>query len=227
MPALTAPHRDLKHRILKHRIAPQKPRTDPVTPKGGQDGRGNLRENREDPAPTVGVVGDIIALQTMPINAQTPHGLCSDVACRVMIKNSPALCRREPHFYQLARLATAILVGAVPSVASAPPNSAASRPKNTASNSLKPRSVLQEFLRRGGPKVACPPFPSQHLAPQRALVALHIGPRTRRVALPALPSTHLAPAGSSVEETQPEFVRCENLSPELPKVEPSARVFSR
>ena len=60
---------------------------------------------------------------------QTPHGLSSDAACRVMIKNSPALCRREPHFYQLARLATAILVGAVPSVASARPNSAASRPK--------------------------------------------------------------------------------------------------
>ena len=179
MPALTAPRR-----APKHRIAPQKPRTDPVTPKGGQDGRGNLRENREDPAPTVGVVGDIIALQTMPIDAQSPHGLCSDVECRVA-------------------------------------------PRNTASNSLKPRSVLQEFLRRGRPKVACPPFPSQHLAPQRALVALHIGPRTRRVALPALPSTHLAPAGSSVEETQPEPIGCQHLSPELPKVEPSACVFSR
>ncbi|KQM09198.1 MAG: hypothetical protein AL399_03285 [Candidatus [Bacteroides] periocalifornicus] len=125
----------IPHRILKPRIAPPpKHRTDPVTsdggqdgrgrgylsdlhvdpvtPKGGQDGRGNLRENREDPAPTVGVGVDIIASQMPPINA-APAQFCSDAACRVMIKNSPALCRREPHFYQLARLATAILVGAV------------------------------------------------------------------------------------------------------------------
>ena len=48
---------------------------DPVTPKGGQDGRGNLRENREDPAPTVGVGVDIIAIQTMPINADPAQSL--------------------------------------------------------------------------------------------------------------------------------------------------------
>ena len=46
-------------------------------------GRGNLRENREDPAPTVGICGDGMACRTaiqMPI-----HGLCSDVARRVAI----------------------------------------------------------------------------------------------------------------------------------------------
>ena len=160
----------IPHRILKPRIAPPpKHRTDPVTsdggqdgrgrgylsdlhvdpvtPKGGQDGRGNLRENREDPAPTVGV--DIIASQMPPINA-APAQFCSDVACRVMIKNSSALCRREPHFYQLARLATAILVGAVPSVASARPNSAASRFKT--SHPKTPRRALKTPHRHRNPE---------------------------------------------------------------------------
>ena len=30
-------------------------------------GRGNLRENRKDPAPTVGICGDIIAIQMLPL----------------------------------------------------------------------------------------------------------------------------------------------------------------
>ena len=33
---------------------------------GGRDGRGNLRENREDPAPTVGICGEGIALSIAP-----------------------------------------------------------------------------------------------------------------------------------------------------------------
>ena len=36
---------------------------------GGRDGRGNLRENREDPAPTVGICWDGIAIQMPTIAA--------------------------------------------------------------------------------------------------------------------------------------------------------------
>ena len=51
------------------------------------DGRGNLRENREDPAPTVGVCRDGIAIQMPAIAAAMPHMetliLYNDAARRV------------------------------------------------------------------------------------------------------------------------------------------------
>ena len=46
---------------------------------GGGDGRGNLRENREDPAPTVGVAGMPLRSKCRPIadftmpSPSTPH----------------------------------------------------------------------------------------------------------------------------------------------------------
>ena len=66
-------------------------------------------------------------------------GVYRDVACRVAILSVPrcdamrtassiALCCRESHFFQLARLAIASSVGAVPSNASARPNSTESAP---------------------------------------------------------------------------------------------------
>ena len=42
-------------------------------------GRGNLRENRKDPAPTVGICGDIIAIQMLSHcrrYAHTVHPAC-------------------------------------------------------------------------------------------------------------------------------------------------------
>ena len=72
--------------------------------------------------------------------AHTVAGVCSDAACRVAIKTIDSIgarreaqittqrfrevCSRESHFYQLARLAIALLVGEVASVASALPNQA-------------------------------------------------------------------------------------------------------
>ena len=52
--------------------------THPRQPLMGR-GRGNLRENREDPAPTVGICGDIIAIQMLshcPRHAHTVHPAC-------------------------------------------------------------------------------------------------------------------------------------------------------
>ena len=72
--------------------------------------------------------------------AHTVAGVCSDAACRVAIKTIDSIgarreaqittqrfrevCSRESHFYQLARLAIALLVGEVASVASVLPNQA-------------------------------------------------------------------------------------------------------
>ena len=63
------------------------------------DGRGNLRENREDPAPTVGRSEDAIAIQMSSHrrrHAHTVHPACHppmgtynlyhDAACRVVIR---------------------------------------------------------------------------------------------------------------------------------------------
>ena len=52
--------------------------THPRQPLMGR-GRGNLRENREDPAPTVGICGDIIAIQMLSHcrrYAHTVHPAC-------------------------------------------------------------------------------------------------------------------------------------------------------
>ena len=52
--------------------------THPRQPLMGR-GRGNLRENREDPAPTVGICGDIIAIQMLSHyrrHARTVHPAC-------------------------------------------------------------------------------------------------------------------------------------------------------
>ena len=81
------------------RVAPLNHRAAPVTPNGGQDGRGNLRENREDPAPTVGRSEDAIAIQMSSHrrrHAHTVHPACHppmgtynlyhDAARRVVIR---------------------------------------------------------------------------------------------------------------------------------------------
>ena len=64
---------------------------------GGRDGRGNLRENREDPAPTVGIAIRIApkgrplpppcAYHATPHAALLwrPYGFYNDAACRVVI----------------------------------------------------------------------------------------------------------------------------------------------
>ena len=44
---------------------------------GGSGGRGNLRENREDPAPTVGNCGDIIAICIAPKQRPLPPPPCA------------------------------------------------------------------------------------------------------------------------------------------------------
>ena len=76
--------------------------THPRQPLMGR-GRGNLRENREDPAPTVGICGDIIAIQMLSHcrrHAHTMHPAC----CPPMGTLRFLQQRGTPHRYGLREI---------------------------------------------------------------------------------------------------------------------------